>query len=188
MSAMGQCRVMSHVGLILYYCAGSPMRQPRWGSVLATLWRQVYGSDTAQQMRGLPLHQKVILCCLHRLRDHAAAITIGKLSTEYGKVCEMKNIAALDQDFLKILTLMECSGLVQITGRKRRAAELREAKVGLRGVADDIMAALKDERVLASLLVPDVPNPGPDDPEADEVGGLIEEESSGRYGFSRNTR
>ena len=58
---------------------------------------QVYGSDTAQQMRGLPLHQKVILCCLHRLRDRAAAITVGKLSTEYGKVCEMKNIAALDQ-------------------------------------------------------------------------------------------
>ena len=152
------------------------------------LWRQVYGSDTAQQMRGLPLHQKVILCCLHRLRDRAAAITIGKLSTEYGKVCEMKNIAALDQDFLKILTLMECSGLVQITGRKRKSAELREAKVGLRGVADDIMTALKDERVLASLLVPDVPKPSRDEGDADEVGGLIEEESSGRYGFSRNTR
>ena len=46
---------------------------------------------------------------------------------------------------------MICSGRISIAGRKK-GSEIREAKVSFRGVADDIIFALKDDQVLTNLL------------------------------------
>ena len=41
-------------------------------AVMIKLFKDVYGSDSAQQMRTLPLHQKAILCCLYRKRTQGS--------------------------------------------------------------------------------------------------------------------
>lgn len=82
--------------------------------IMSNLFKQAFGSDTVQQMRKLPVAQKLILCVLYQSHTEGAYIAVSDLNTEYLKVCAKKGLQAVDESFIKILSLMVCSGLVEM--------------------------------------------------------------------------
>jgi Cdc6-like AAA superfamily ATPase len=80
------------------------------------LFKTAFGSDGVRHMRQLPLQQRVVLCAMYSL--DADTVPVGKLEAEYLRICAAKCIQAAEGGFCKLLTLMDCSGLVDLVGRR----------------------------------------------------------------------
>lgn len=80
------------------------------------LFKTAFGSDGVRHMRQLPLQQRVVLCAMYSLA--ADTVPVSRLETEYLRICAAKSIQAAEGSFCKLLTLMDCSGLVDLVSRR----------------------------------------------------------------------
>lgn len=114
----------------------------------------VYG--TSQNLNddvddSFPLQQKLILCSLILMlkKGKKRDILVGKLFEVYKKVCTKRNLGAVDQsEFVGLLSLIETRGILNVQGKK--APQLN--KVCLEWDEDEVSNALKDKRLLSSVL------------------------------------
>lgn len=121
--------------------------------IMMSVFKSILGTDSAQRMRTLPMHQKVALCALYRLDLEGRECTVGKLHTMYREIASEKRLPTLRQGFYEMLTLMACSGFIELAAVNRnKTHESRQAKVKLRGVADDIKFAFAGDSFMVSLL------------------------------------
>jgi Cdc6-like AAA superfamily ATPase len=123
-------------------------------AIMMQVFKDVLGTDSAQRMRNLPMHQKVALCALHRLNLQDREVTVGKLHAMFRSIATEKRLPTLRQGFFEMLTLMACGGFIDLVAvNRKKTSESREGKVKLRGLADDIKFAFKDDSFITSLLV-----------------------------------
>jgi cell division control protein 6 len=121
--------------------------------LMMQVFKSVLGTDSAQRMRTLPMHQKVALCALHRLDLQGRDVAVGTLHAAYRTIATEKRLQTLRQGFYEMLALMACSGLIDLTtASKKKTTESREARVRLRGLADDIKFAFAGDAFLSSML------------------------------------
>ncbi|XP_046385149.1 cell division control protein 6 homolog [Ischnura elegans] len=108
--------------------------------------------DSAAKENGLPVQQKVLLCCLILLVKKGLKgkpITIGRLHEVYSRACKRRNITPLDQsEFHSLCTLVETRGIIRLQSNK----EARLSKVSLQWDEEEVGAALMDQHMLASIL------------------------------------
>ena len=122
--------------------------------IMMKVFKSILGTDYAQRMRTLPMHQKVALCALYRLDLDGREVTVGKLHEMYRDIATEKRLPTLRLGFYEMLTLMACSGFIELAAMNRnKTHESRQAKVKLRGVADDIKFAFAGDSFISSLLV-----------------------------------
>ncbi|KAF2896896.1 hypothetical protein ILUMI_09283 [Ignelater luminosus] len=98
-----------------------------------------------------PLQQKIIICSLLLILKKAKNkdITIGKLHGVYKKVCQKRNLSAVDQaEFVGLCSLVETRGIMRIVGKK----ETRLHKVSLVWDEEEVVNALKDKQLMSSIL------------------------------------
>lgn len=99
----------------------------------------------------LPLQQKIIICSLLLILKKAKNkdVTIGKLHEVYKKVCQKRNLSAVDQaEFVGLCSLVETRGIMRIIGKK----EPRLHKVSLVWDEEEVVNALKDKQLMSSIL------------------------------------
>lgn len=101
-----------------------------------------------------PLQQKIIICSLVLMLKKARNkdITVGKLHEVYKRICKKRNILNVDQaEFVGLCALIETRGIIRVTGKK----EPRLNKVNLEWDEEEVAAALKDKRLMSSILQDD---------------------------------
>ncbi|GJQ76335.1 Cdc6 [Trypoxylus dichotomus] len=119
--------------------------------------KNVYGTTNNlndEEENSLPLQQKIILCTLLLVLQHAKNkhITIGKLHDVYKKVCTKQNILAVDQaEFAGLCSLIETRGIIRVSGKK----EPRLHKVHLEWDQEEVTSVLKDKKLLSVILQDD---------------------------------
>lgn len=99
----------------------------------------------------IPLQQKVLLCSLVLMlkKGRKGDILIGKLHEVYRKICNKRNLQAVDQsEFVSLCSLIETRGIIKVQGKK--APQLR--KVCLEWDEDEVADVLKDKNLLSSIL------------------------------------
>lgn len=130
---------------------GTSAPSPRQIPIMMKLFKDMQGSDAARHMRVLPRQQKLVLCVLYRTHIEDQSITVADLHNEYVKICA-KSDMPVEHDFSKMLILMDCTGLIEVTGKRTKSAEFRQSKVRLRGLRDDIRFAFTGDTMLSEML------------------------------------
>ncbi|XP_018333285.1 cell division control protein 6 homolog [Agrilus planipennis] len=113
----------------------------------------VYG--TSQNLNddcdSFPLQQKIVVCALLLMLKKAKNkdITMGKLHEVYSRVCEKRNLYAVDQaEFVGLCSLIETKGVIRVAGKK----EPRLHKVTLEWDEEEVVLALRDKELMSSIL------------------------------------
>lgn len=117
----------------------------------------VYGSSqglgkTSDGGEELPLHQKLAICTLLLILREGKSkdVTVGKLHDVYRRVCKKRHLDPLDSgSFLSMLGLIEARGILLLPGRGKKS---RLTKVCMQWIEDEVVAALKDRDMLATIL------------------------------------
>lgn len=113
------------------------------------VFESAFESDKVQKMRNLPTTQKVVLCVLYQSHADGECVAVSHLNTKYLKTCEKRGIQKEKEGFIKILTLMDCSGLIELKG-PRGKAELREVCCWFCISPNPVvLAKLKEEKTVA---------------------------------------
>lgn len=98
-----------------------------------------------------PLQQKITVCSLVLILKKARNkdVTLGKLHEVYRRVCNKRNLSAVDQaEFVSLCSLLETRGIVKIVGKK----EPRLNKVSLEWDQEEVAEALKDKQLMSTIL------------------------------------
>lgn len=104
--------------------------------------------DTADTF---PLQQKILVCTLLLLLKTAKNkdITMSRLHSAYAKVCNKRGIPAMDEsEFAGICSLTETKGIIKMIKNKVP----RNTKIQLQWDEDEIIRAIKDKQLIASIL------------------------------------
>ncbi|KAK3927264.1 Cell division control protein 6-like protein [Frankliniella fusca] len=100
----------------------------------------------------LPLHQKLAVCSLLLILREGKSkdVTVGKLHDVYRRVCTKRHFDPLDSSaFLSLLGLIESRGILLLPGRGKRS---RQTKVCMQWIEDEVVSALRDRDLLASII------------------------------------
>lgn len=119
-----------------------------------TVVNDVY--NTAQSLHdsnsdNFPLQQKLLICSLLLVLKHSKSkdVTVGKLHEVYKRVCEKRNLTALDlSEFLSLANLVSTRGILRVVGKNYN----RLSKVTLQWDEKEISNALQDKKLLSSVL------------------------------------
>lgn len=98
-----------------------------------------------------PLQQKIVVCSLLLMLKKAKNkdITVGKLHEVYARVCEKRNLSAVDPvEFVGLCSLIETKGIIKVSGKK----EPRMHKVALEWNESEVSEALKDKQLMSTIL------------------------------------
>lgn len=103
-----------------------------------TLWNDVISflllsqeSDGLQRIRDLPLHQRLLLCALHRTASQGTEVTFGCLTRAYEAVCRKLQLDFLRAGLYDLLSSLACGAFVVVTpSRGKKTFDARDAKVG----------------------------------------------------------
>ncbi|PSN37791.1 hypothetical protein C0J52_13365 [Blattella germanica] len=136
----------------------SPRKNPNVSTVsmtdVMTVLNSVYGISQSLSTdcdESFPLQQKVLVATLLLMikKGRSKDVTLGKLHEVYKRVCNKKNLMAVDQaEFLSLCQLVETRGILRVQGKK----EARLSKVCLQWDEEEVSSALKDKQLLASIV------------------------------------
>ncbi|XP_063701040.1 cell division control protein 6 homolog [Culicoides brevitarsis] len=108
-------------------------------------------SLTNDEDDAFPLQQKLLICALLLIikHDKNKDITLGRLHDVYKRVCNKRNLLALDQtEFSSLCSLVEVRGIIRVLKKK----ESRLNRVTLQWDEQEVNAALKDKQLIATIL------------------------------------
>ncbi|XP_043259986.1 cell division control protein 6 homolog [Colletes gigas] len=113
----------------------------------------VYGGsqNIEKEENTFPLQQKLLLCSYLLIlnRGRSKDITVGKLHDVYRKVCEKRNIHAVDSsEFVSLCSLIETRGILKLTTKK----EPRLSKVNLEWDQEELNSALQDKNMMGEII------------------------------------
>ncbi|XP_034943367.1 cell division control protein 6 homolog [Chelonus insularis] len=138
---------------------GSPKKQPpvtekpvELKEVFAVL-NGVYGGiqNLNKNEETFPLQQKLLLCSLMLIlnKGRNKDITMSKLHEVYTKVCQKRNIHAVDSsEFVGLCALIETRGILRVIKKK----EARFCKIALLWDQEELGAALQDKNMMAEII------------------------------------
>lgn len=135
------------------YLDDKPEEKIKLQDVLAVL-NGTYGSASKtfdDESTHFPLQQKIIVGSLLMIlkNDKNKDITIGRSHAVYSKICTKRSIASLDQsEFAGMCALIENRGIIKVI--KNKEPKLR--KIQLQWDESEVMAALQDKQLIASIL------------------------------------
>lgn len=113
----------------------------------------VYGGtqNIEKEENIFPLQQKLLLCSFLLIlnRGRSRDVTVGRLHEVYKKVCNKRNIHAVDgSEFISLCLLIETRGILKLTTKK----EPRLSKVNLEWDQEELDAALQDKNMMAEII------------------------------------
>lgn len=116
----------------------------------------VYGTTQTlhDENDSIPLQQRIVTCSLLLMMKKAKNkdVTIGKLHEVYKRVCEKRNLSAVDQaEFVGLCSLIETRGIIHVIGKK----EPRLHKISLQWDEEEVAAVLNDKQLMSSILQDD---------------------------------
>lgn len=120
--------------------------------VLSVL-NNVYGNaqNLEEEAEAIPVQQKILICALLLIikNDKNKDITIGRLHDVYKKVCNKRNLSAVDQsEFVNLCELVDSRGIVRVQKKK----DTRTSRIYLQMDEEEVNTALKDKHLIAAIL------------------------------------
>lgn len=121
---------------------------------VVTVLNNVYGTTQSLNTdceEAFPLQQKIIICTLLLMRRKAKNkdITVGRLHEVYSRVCNKRNVTAVDQaEFAGLCDLIETKGIIRLMKKKVP----RMHKVSLEWNEKEVSDALKDKQLMSTIL------------------------------------
>ncbi|XP_070569560.1 cell division control protein 6 homolog [Ptychodera flava] len=121
---------------------------------------EVYGSrmvsSNNNQQQTFPVQQKLLICTLLLMLKHSKAkeITLGKLHDVYCRICQSRQVGAVDQsEFLSLCGLIETRGIIGV----KKSKETRQTKISLKLNEKEVEFALQDKVLMSSILQEGLP-------------------------------
>ncbi|XP_022191046.2 cell division control protein 6 homolog [Nilaparvata lugens] len=117
----------------------------------------VYGTSQSlsknddDNSESFPLQQKLLLCSVLLLMKQGKIkdITVGKLHEAYTKVCDKRNLQAVDiSELISLIGLLESRGVLKLQGKTKN----RLSKINLQWDEKEMVSTLKDKKLLAAVL------------------------------------
>lgn len=108
-------------------------------------------NEDEESSDSFPLQQKLLICSvlLHLKRGKLKDITVGKLHEVYCKICEKRNLVAVDiSEFISLASLVETRGILRVQGKIKN----RLSKISLQWDEKEMVTALQDKKLLAAIL------------------------------------
>ncbi|GLV38605.1 Cdc6 [Carabus blaptoides fortunei] len=121
---------------------------------IVSVLNNVYGTCQNLQQdvdESVPLQQKLLLCSLILMlkKGKNKDVTVGRLHQVYRKVCQKRNLSAIDQsEFVGLCSLLETRGMIRIQSKK----EPRLNRVCLEWDEDEVGNVLKDKQLMSTIL------------------------------------
>ncbi|KAG0202761.1 AAA ATPase [Mortierella sp. GBA30] len=113
-----------------------------------------FGSPMAQKMKGLNMHQKIVLAVLVVKIQAGKAVDceVGKVFEHYMVLCRSSNkIGAVNRsEYQDLVNMLEACGLITL-GKKVKEERLR--KIGLVPREDEVLDAIKGQDILDTILL-----------------------------------
>ncbi|KAK1116848.1 hypothetical protein K0M31_018010 [Melipona bicolor] len=118
-----------------------------------TVLNSVYGGlqNIEKEESTFPLQQKLLLCSFLLIlnKGRNKDVTVGRLHEVYKKVCNKRNIHAVDgSEFYSLCSLIETRGILKLTRKK----EPRLTKIHLEWDQEELDAALQDKNMMAEII------------------------------------
>ncbi|KAK9308759.1 hypothetical protein QLX08_001367 [Tetragonisca angustula] len=118
-----------------------------------TVLNGVYGGsqNIEKEESTFPLQQKLLLCSFLLIlnKGRNKDVTVGRLHEVYKKVCNKRNIHAVDgSEFYSLCSLIETRGILKLTRKK----EPRLTKIHLEWDQEELDAALQDKNMMAEII------------------------------------